>query len=560
MQEQQAGGSKKMLKSIGLNSLLVLIFALILTVSCSDDDDNPVDPDPNLGDITGDELTDAQLTFVVDEAMSSNAQTGLSVTLGLKQTLTTGTLQALTVVNSEEGEIYHTLAQPPEGWSGPEAGWYTYTGDLLPFDVYKVRLTPDIWEDAHAGELLSRIEYHIEWNEDNQGVVTSSTSDYMAEVNGDRTMMNGSIELAADTAEEIEGQTVSYQETSFTTFTDVSLLEDNLSSRFLTTRSFVLVDPMSEIYEVAISTQFDFDTDGSGSGSGAIAGEDYVRFAFIAEALGEIRGRYTLKRDNWEIPYLVVLTYDDSVNPTPGDITGDDMTEDQLTVVVESGMISSLQYSILITNGFRRTFTDGIFWSVDTIDNGSSKTYSIVAEPTEGWDGPDADGWYFKTNALDNQELLVRLTPDIWDDAHSDDDLNRVEFREFWFYDDFGNLMTVTYDYWSQINEDRTELDGEIHITGDVEIRLGDETISYEHTSFCVFDEIALMEGNYSGNYSTVMLYPLMDNQGEYVMVALSTHFEFNADRTGDGIGMISGEEYARFTFTNANNIYMVPR
>jgi hypothetical protein len=297
---QKTEREREMKKTKWLTFILVLMLAAVFVVGCPEDDDDDSNPvGPGAGDISGDEMTEAQMTEVAEDAMAANAQASIQTAFGMRQAFMGGSLFSANPINPEIIKNYTILADPPEGWTGPDAdGWYTETG-VGEGEVFKIRITPDVWNEAHAGEDVTKIEYLMQMSYDAGGGVIDIIWSYWGEVNGDRTLLNGASEYSYDFILEIEGQNYGYESSVSYTWSDVSLVEGNYSGSFASSMLYPLVGDMGGFMMVAVTTQMDFIADGSGTGSGTIAGEEYVRFVFDAAANNQIAGHYTLKSEDW---------------------------------------------------------------------------------------------------------------------------------------------------------------------------------------------------------------------------------------------------------------------
>ena len=246
---------------------------------------------------------------------------------------------------------------------------------------------------------------------------------------------------------------------------------------------------------------------------------------------------------------------DDDNNPTGpsnGDLPWadiDDLSDAEVQMAVESGMLDIGQQSIQQVQGLRQSFINGVFMAPDMANDGLMKEFATISEPPEGWTGPDENGWYSNNFMGENYDYMARMTPDIWADDYDGSPLTKIEYRMVITTSEGGSTVQMDSYYWGQTNQARTLFNGEMDY--DIVMTIDDGqggTQEWEYGFGSTWDNIPLEQQNYSGHITTSLEFPLYLRNGMQ-FVRMGTDFTFNEDATGEGIGTFNDVEHVRYTF-----------
>jgi hypothetical protein len=253
----------------------------------------------------------------------------------------------------------------------------------------------------------------------------------------------------------------------------------------------------------------------------------------------------------WAAILVVGCTEDNSSNennpigPT-GELTADEMTETQIDEVVNQGIIFSAQQNLEIATRVKLAFSDNSP-NPNALPQNRMIEWPTISDPEPGWEGPDVDGWYTKTDIQYYDFSKVRLTPDIWADQSGP--LTMLQYYLGYTEEIAGGSISYIWDYEGRTINDRTAIDGSYIYSKALSYEVDGEELGYSYDWDMLWSLASLEENNHSGHYESSTLYPIFDQTG-YLMVALTTELDFDADAIGSGTGWIASEEYVRFTFT----------
>ncbi len=291
-----------MKRSKWLTLLLVMMLAAMFVVGCpeDDDDDNNNPTGPSGGDLTADELSEAELSQAAEDGMILQTEAGISQAFAMKGSFNGGGFAGPMSVEPTDGfKQMFMVADPPEGFTGPDNdGWYT-SEDYQGFGDFMVRLTPDVWDPAHEGEDVTKVEYRM-YSTYTEYATIEIMYDYWGEVNAARTMFDGAWSYSYKYVLDIQGQEVNYEYAYNVSWSDVSMVEGDYSGHYESELYYPIFGQNATPQLVLLETMFDINSDGTGTGTGYIAGEEYVRFVVDSVSYGGMSGHYTLKSENWE--------------------------------------------------------------------------------------------------------------------------------------------------------------------------------------------------------------------------------------------------------------------
>ncbi|MCB2212189.1 hypothetical protein KQI52_08780 [bacterium] len=241
---------------------------------------------------------------------------------------------------------------------------------------------------------------------------------------------------------------------------------------------------------------------------------------------------------------------DDDSNPTGpsgGDLTAEDLSSDELSQAAEDGMVTQTELGIGQAMSMKTSFNNGGWAGPDAITpfEGFKQEFQI-ADPPEGFTGPDNEGWYTAEDYQGFGDFMVRLTPDVWDPEHEGEDVTKVEYKMYSTYSEYATIE-IMYDYWGEVNAARTMFDGAWSYSYQYVLDIQGQEVNYEYAYNVMWSDVSLVEGDYAGHYESELFYPIFGQNATPQLVKLETMFDINSDGTGTGTGYIAGEEYVRF-------------
>lgn len=180
------------------------------------------------------------------------------------------------------------IASPPDtSWIGPDAdGWYSYTYNDTVFGggfTYRIRWTPDIWDDSNEGEEVTKVEiefeYSISGNDFGGFEITTSLTQSIDE---SRSHVSGSMGYEFF-VEEFEGVDATTDYNS--TWTNVAIDSNDYSGDYTAEMSVDYTEYDEETMQlvqeaISFSSEFSFASDGSGTGSSSIGNLEVIRYVF----------------------------------------------------------------------------------------------------------------------------------------------------------------------------------------------------------------------------------------------------------------------------------------
>lgn len=307
------------LKTSWLVAGMMLAMATTLFVGCSDNStDNPTDTNtPNtilFTDLSAEEQASLAESMVEESIYSI---------VGMRETvidLASGNFYGVGSIgfSAPVPAGFHAkqmIATPPDtSWTGPDAqGFYTQTYSQTYDGVTftwsnKVKFTPDIWDDAHAGEDVTGavVQYSYEQSGGTEGAMTMS-GEYSFTLNEARTYFDGSMDFSLTYAG--TDPTMDAGEYSYTaTWQNVALSNEEFGGQYTFTWDLHVLglDDNNQLadFVIAFDSDFDFQTNGQGTGSSSVNDIEMIRYSFNAVNPSSPRtGFYTLKSENFSVQH-----------------------------------------------------------------------------------------------------------------------------------------------------------------------------------------------------------------------------------------------------------------
>lgn len=282
--------------------LALAMLASIGFIACSKDsgNDNPSGPGDNTTSFN--DLTPAQRDSVAIDFFAGMTVEGEATAQAAIEALESGDIGGFSVGDTPKGPV-RQLSAPPDGWTGPDgSGWYMYDTQMPFITEYKVRWTPDIWSDSYTGDPITKIEVvqNFDFTDQQSGQSMSIANSWWAEMNDDRSMVDGAISTSVDAP---DAGTFNFS----VAWNHVTVAQDDYAGNYETTGSFSFVDPETgdQINMRDLASEFSFVADGSGTGSGSVAGVEVIRYEFDAIVAGssERTGRYYLLSEGWQVAH-----------------------------------------------------------------------------------------------------------------------------------------------------------------------------------------------------------------------------------------------------------------
>ncbi|MCB2197907.1 hypothetical protein KQI63_00785 [bacterium] len=252
---------------------------------------------------------------------------------------------------------------------------------------------------------------------------------------------------------------------------------------------------------------------------------------------------------------VIVAGCSEDDNPVDGGDTGQtvefsDLNASQRDSVAVEMFAGSVVSAEAAANSGSQSLVNGEYFGGGFVAAGIKGPVANVSEAPEGWDGPDASGWYsydVSTNPF-LSELTVRWTPDLWADDYMGEPATRIEVIQqidFSGSEAEGSL-SLRNEWWTGINDERTLVEGstsnEISASGDGAIEFSN-TVSWEAVTVALDD--------YAGNYHTTGSYSFFDPEAGQVisLEELYSDFVFIADGSGTGGAGVASVELIRYEF-----------
>jgi len=248
---------------------------------------------------------------------------------------------------------------------------------------------------------------------------------------------------------------------------------------------------------------------------------------------------------------------DDDNNPVDqgDDFTADDMTDAQIEEAANNSMVASAEMNLTAAMTVKGMLPAGSPGPNVIFPGDNPKEQRLIADPDPGWEGPDVDGWYTRTDpGLLYDVAKLRMSPDVW--AGEDGPVTMIEFYYDRSYQQGGDYSMI-WNYSAETNAERTMMDGTFLYSVVYSLLVNEQEVGYTYDWNMLWTGVSLEEGNYTGHYESSMLYPFPSGELGYQMAELTTVMDFDQFGVGDGTGSIAGEEYVQFTFTGAEGNYV---
>ncbi|MCB2212190.1 hypothetical protein KQI52_08785 [bacterium] len=536
------------------NHILMMILTmglLLFAIGCDEDDnDNPIQPLPV--ELSLDDLDAEMITEIVEDGMIRGLELAYCAATAGTQTLDRSLPVPLFIDYDEGGISVEPLIETaPESWSDDdEDGWYEYSPESN-YGELQFKANPDPWAAEYNGEPLTGFRYRL-------------SADY-SDDEGDLSMTAVMDVITDEGRNHSEGMLVCHFTYTMTSVQDepslsfvwelsweeVPLDAEVTSGQFHADLSWPAYLEDEGVVEVETLTEMNLDADGTGTGAGSMLGEDYLQISATEFDDGQLLGSYSTAEDDWETD--VVLVHDVTVEELAIITDPRGLSEAQLQSLVEDGMILQTETGIQQAASMKSVFNDGLF----TVPADNHPIYGFkqdfeIADPPDGFTGPDEDGWYTAEDYYYFDEYMVRLTPDLWDNEHAGEDLTKIEFRMHTTYSDYA-LIEVFYESWAEVNPERTMFDGAWSYSYEYLLDPEGQEVEYNYSYNVSWNDVSLVEGDYSGHYESELYYPIFGQDAVPELISVESVFDLSPDGTGTGTGDIVGQEYVRFTVVSMN-------